>query len=93
MMAFLTLKPFAYVVTDMAGAAVSIAEDELVAGVRFFTTEPVDAKVIRIGKTAPVPCVCDPVLPHFIRDSGRILAQIFGNLPERLSIVERLFNE
>ena len=57
MTAFLALKAVTYIVAYMTGAAVSVTDDELAAGIRFFTAEPVDAEVIGIGKTAPVPCV------------------------------------
>lgn len=82
MAAFFAFKPVTYVVADMAGTAVSVTQDELVAGIRFFTVEPVDTEVIGIGKAAPVPCVCSPVLPDFIRDGGGILAEISGYLAE-----------
>lgn len=93
MTAFLAFKAFAYVVTDRAGTAVSIAENEFVAGVGLFAVETVDTKVVGIGEAAPVPCVCDPVLPNFIRDSGRILAQVLCYFTEGHPFILGLFNK
>ncbi len=87
MTAFLALKPFAYVVTDMAGAAVSIAEDELAAGVRLFAVETVDTKVVGVGEAASVPCIGGPVFPDIVRDSGRILAQELCYFTEGLPLI------
>lgn len=93
MTAFLALKPFAYVVTDMAGAAVSIAEDELVAGVRLFAVETVDTKVVGVGEAAPVPCIGGPVFPDFVRDCGGVLAQVFCYFTEGLPLIQGLFDK
>lgn len=87
MAAFFTFKPVTYIVTDMAGAAVSVTQDELVTGIGLFAAKPVDTKVIGIGKTAPVPCIWGPVLPDFIRDGGRVFAEISGYLAERFPLI------
>jgi len=93
MTAFLAFKPFTYVVTDMAGTAVSIAEDEFFAGVRPFAVETVNTKVVRVGEAAPVPCIGSSVFPDLVRDRGGILAQIFSYFTEGLSLIQGLFDE
>jgi len=93
MTAFLALKPVTYIVADMAGAAVSVTDDEFAAGIRFFTAEPVDAEVAGIGKAASVPCIGSPVFPDLVRDSGRILAQIFCCFTEGFPLIQGLFDK
>lgn len=71
MAAFTRLKSVAYVVADVTGTAMRVAEDKLVTGIGFFAAEPADTEGIGIGKAAPVPCICSAVLPNFIGDGGR----------------------
>ncbi len=93
MTAFLAFKTFAYVVADMAGTAVSTAEDEFAAGVRLSAVETVDAKVVGVGEAAPVPCIGSPVFPDLVRDCGGILAQVFCYFTEGFSLIQGLFDK
>lgn len=90
---FLALKPFAYIVAYMTGAVVSIAEDELVVGVRLFAAETVDTKVVGVGEAVPVPCIGGPVFPDLVRDCGGILAQVFCYFTEGLPLIQGLFDK
>ncbi len=77
----------------MAGAAVSIAEDELVAGFCISAVETVDTKVVGVGEVALVPCIGSPVFPDLVRDSGGILAQVFCYFTEGLPLIQGLFDK
>ncbi len=93
MTAFPALKPFAYIVAYMTRAAVSIAEDELAAGVGLFAVETVDTKVVGVGEAAPVPSIGGPVFPDLVRDCGGILAQVFCYFTEGLPLIQGLFDK
>lgn len=77
----------------MAGAAVSITEYKLVAGVGLFAVETVDAEVVGIGEAAPVPRIGNPVFPDFVRDCGGILAEELCYFTEGLPFIKGLFNK
>ena len=81
-------KTWADIVTSMAGTAKGITDDELVAGVGLLTAETVDAEVVGIVKTAPVPCVYNAVLPNLFGDSGRVFAEIFGDFPKGFPFIQ-----
>lgn len=53
--ALFPLKTGADAVAFMAGAALDIADDELVTGIGLFAMEAVDTEVIRVIETSPVP--------------------------------------
>ena len=55
-------------VAAMTGAASGITDDQLVAGICLFAGEPVDAEVVRVVETAPVPRIDTAMLPDFSGD-------------------------
>ncbi len=93
MTAFLAFKPVTYVVAYMAGTTVSVTDDEFVAGVGLFAVETVDTKVIGISEAAPVPCIGGSVFKDFIRDCGRVFAQVLCYFTEGHSLIQGLFNK
>lgn len=66
--ALLPLKVLTDLVADMAGTAEGIAEENLSAGIGLFAAEAVDAEVMRVVKTAFIPCVGGSVFEDFIRN-------------------------
>jgi len=74
-------------IADMTRAADSIAEKELFAGIFLAASKPVNTKVVRIVKTAPIPRIGDPVFKHLIRNGRGILAEILGDSAEGLAFV------
>lgn len=80
------------IVASMAGTAEGITEDELAAGIGLPAVVAMDAEVVGIVKTAPVPCIYNAMLPNLLGDGGRIFAEIFGNFPKGFPFVKRLLN-
>lgn len=80
------------IVTSMAGAADGITEDELAAGIGLPAVVAMDAEVVGIVKTAPVPCIYNAVLRNLLGDGGRVFAEIFGDFPKGFPFVKRLLN-
>ena len=64
------------VVTDVAGAAQGITDDQLSAGVLFPASVSADTEVIGVIKAAPVPCINSAVPPDLFGYGGRILTEI-----------------
>ena len=54
--------------------------------------EAVNTEVVRIDVAAFVVSINTAVEHDLLRDSGRIFAEILGDLPERLVLVQRLLN-
>jgi hypothetical protein len=69
-------------ITGMAGAAKGITENEFFTSVFLATLKPVDAKVVWIIKTTPVPRICNSVFKHLIRNGRWIFAEVFGDRSE-----------
>lgn len=90
--AMFPFKITADIVAFVAGPAFGITNNKLSAGIGLFTMEAVDTKIIRVIKRAPVPRIDGSVPPYFFGDSGGILAEIFGDLTERLSFIKAIFN-
>lgn len=80
------------VVASVTGAAESIADDHLTAGIGLFAMVAVDTEVIGVNKAASVPGINNSVFPDFLGDRGRIFAEETSDLAKRLMIVESLFN-
>lgn len=85
-------KTRADIVTSMAGAAKGVTDDEFTAGIDLLAVVTVNAEVIGVIKTAPVPGVSNAVFPNLFGDGGRIFAQVFGNFPKGFPFVQRLLN-
>lgn len=88
----LTDKVFADTVAAVAGSAFRITDKELVTGIRFFATIPVNAEVVGIIEASAIPGIHDPMFPDLFRDSRRIFADVFRDLTKRFAIIQRLFN-
>ncbi len=74
------LKARTDLVALVAGTAGRITDDQLVAGVFLLAPETMDAEVVRVVKTAPIPGVDLSVATDLLRDRGRILAEITCNI-------------
>lgn len=90
--AMFPFKTAANVVAFVAGSAFGITDDKLSAGIDLFSVEAVGTKIIRVIKTASVPCIDGSVPPYFFGNSRGIFAEIFGDLMERLSLIKAIFN-
>lgn len=86
------LKARAYLVALMAGTAKGITQDEFVTGIRLFTMKAVNTKVVRIVEGASVPGVDLPVKPYLFRDSGGIFAEVTGDISERYTGIQCVFD-
>ena len=91
-LAVFPLKITADVVAAMTGPASGVTDEELVAGVCLSAGKSVDAEVVRIVETSAVPGIDGAVFPDFSGDSGRILAEVFCNVPEGLSFIQAFFD-
>lgn len=76
----------------MAGAAEGITEDEPAAGIRLPAVAAMDAEVVGIVKTAPVPCIYNAELRNLLGNGGRVFAETFGDFPKGFPFVKRLLN-
>lgn len=90
--AMFPFKTAADIVAFVAGSAFGIANDKLSAGICLLAMVAVSTKIIGVNKTAAVPCIDGSVPPYFFRDRGRVFAEIFGDLTERLSFIKAIFN-
>ena len=86
-------KVLTVLVAYVTGAAEVVTDDQLIADIGSFTAEAMDAEVVGIVERTSVPRVERPVPADFFGDGGRILAEIFGDILERLTLVQRLLNE
>jgi hypothetical protein len=60
----------------MTGSAYRITENKLLTGIRLAASKPVNAKVVGIIETAPIPRICDSVFKHLIRNGRWILTEV-----------------
>ena len=86
-------KAFAVLVAYMTGVAEVVTDDQLIADIGSFTAEAMDAEVVGVVERTFVPGVERPVPADFFGDGGGILAEIFGDILERLTLVQSLLNE
>lgn len=63
-------------ITAAAGVARDVTEEDLLTGIDFPTPEAMDAKVVRVIRTAPVLGVWYPVFKDLIGNVGRVFAEI-----------------
>ena len=70
-----------------AGAADDIAEDDLVTGIRFLTSEPVNTEVLRVNERSPVVDVFAAVDSDLPGNGRGVLAQILTDITERIALV------
>ncbi len=64
------------VVTNVAGAAQGVADEQFPAGILFPAFVSADTEVIGVIKAAPVPGISDTVAKDLFRDGGRILTEV-----------------
>lgn len=81
------------VVTNVAGAAQGVADDQFPAGILFPAFVSADTEVIGVIKAAPVPGISDTVAKDLFRDGGRILTEVLCNITEGTLAVKGFFNK
>lgn len=81
------------IVTDVAGAAQGIADDQFPAGILFPAVVSADTEVIRVIKAAPVSGINDTVSKDLFRDRGWILTEVFCDITERAMVVKGFLNK
>lgn len=81
------------VVTDVAGVAQGIADDQFPAGILLPAFVSADTEVIGVIKAAPVPGINDTVLPNLFRDGGWTLTEVLCNFTERALAVKGFLNK
>ena len=90
--ALFLFKAFADLIAPMTGSTLPVTKKKLFADVGEFAAKTVNTEVIRVGKTALVPCVSAAVKPHFLGDGGRIFAKELGDILERKSFIKRFLD-
>lgn len=90
--ALFLLKAFVDLIAPMTGSTLPVTKKKLFADVGEFAAKTVNTEVIRVGKTALVPCVSAAVKPHFLGDGGRIFAKELGDILERKSFIKRFLD-
>lgn len=80
-------------VTDVAGAAQGIADDQFPAGILFPAFVSADTEVIRVIKAAPVPGINGTVSKDLFRDRGWILTEVFCDITEGAVVVKGSLNK
>ena len=73
--ALLFFKAFADLIALVTGRTLLIADEKFFADVSSFASKAMNAEVVRVGKTALVPCVGAAVKAHLFGDGGRIFAK------------------
>jgi hypothetical protein len=73
--ALFLFKAFADLIAPMTGSTLLIADEKFFADVSSFASKAMNAEVVRVGKTALVPCVGAAVKAHLFGDGGRIFAK------------------
>ena len=82
----------ACLITEVAVSAEIVADDQLAADIGFSAAEAMDTEVIGIVERTPVPGVKGTMEFYLLGDCSGILAKVFGDIFERLPIVQGLFN-
>ena len=88
----LLFKARTYAVASQAGFAVDVAYLDLLAGIHLLATKAMNTEVVRVNEATFVVGINTTVEHNLFRDSGRVLAEILGYLPERLVLVQRLLD-
>ena len=76
----------------MAGTAFCIAYDQLVTGIRLLAVVTMNAEVIRVIETPPVPGVDPPVTQDLFGNGGWIFAEITSYIGKCHALIQSLFN-
>ena len=90
--ALFLFKAFADLIAPMTGSTLLIADEKFFADVSSFASKAMNAEVVRVGKTALVPCVGAAVKAHLFGDGGRIFAKELGDVLERETLVKRFLD-
>lgn len=86
--ALFLFKAFADLIALMTGSTLLVTEKKLFTDIGPFAAKAVNTEVIRVGKTALVPCVGAAVKPHFLGDGGRIFTKELGDILERETLIK-----
>lgn len=79
-----------YAVTLVAGTAVVVANEKLIAGIGRFTPKSVDTEVVGIIETASVPGINHAIAFDFLRDGGGVFTEILRNILKGKPLIQRL---
>ena len=90
--ALLFFKTLADLVALVTGSTLLIADEKFFADVSSFASKAMNAEVVRVGKTALVPCVGAAVKTHLFGGGGRIFAKELGDVLERETLVKGFLN-
>ena len=82
----------ACLITGRAGSTFDATENDLAAGIGLSAVITVDTEVPGIVKSALMIPVRQTMCLHFFRDGSGIFAQVFGNVLESRSFIQRIFN-
>ena len=86
--ALLLFKAFADLIALVTGRTLLIADKKFFADISSFASKAMNAEVVRVGKTALVPCVGAAVKAHLFGNGGRIFAKELGDVLERETLVK-----